>query len=175
MSVKANLRYLRTSPRKVRLVADLIRGRSVEDAQKVLLFIVKKPSDPLIKLLHSAVANAEHNFGLNKKDLYIAEIKVDGGPILKRFMPRARGSASPIQKKTSHISLTLKERGKEKMERKGKRVKIKKVYQKEKPKEEELTHSSVRRTSEERQKESSRSSVSSGGSTKKKIFRRKSI
>ncbi len=175
MSVKANLKYLRTSPRKVRLVADLIRGRSVEDADKILMFIVKKSSDPLVKLLRSAVSNAEHNFGLERKNLYVAEIKVDGGPTLKRFMPRARGSVSPIHKKTSHISLVLKERGEEQNKRKERKSKIKKTYQEERPKEDSVRLSG-RRKSDEKQKESKISSGAvSGGVSKKKMFRRKSI
>lgn len=171
MTVKASLKYLRMSPRKVRLVADLVRGRSVTDADKILSFVVKRSSDPVAKLLQSAVANAEHNYGIKKEKLYISEIKVDGGPTLKRFMPRARGSVSPIAKKTSHITVTLKERGSEKTERKGKREKIKRVYQQEKPKEGKSVRSSEGKDSTKNIPSEGRT----GDAVKKKIFRRKSI
>lgn len=109
MSVIAKLHYLRIAPRKVRLVADLIRGKTVEEAQTILNFIVKKAAQPLLKLLKSAIANAKHNFQLEQGNLYISKIMVDEGPKYKRWMPRARGMASPIQKKTSHITIVLEE------------------------------------------------------------------
>jgi len=167
MSVKAKLNYLRISPRKVRLVADLVRGRSVEEARSVLHFTVKKPADPLLKLLNSAVANAENNFGMDSKELYIAEIKVDGGPVLKRFMPRARGSVFPIMKRTSHISLLLREKGEEEVERKGKRVQVKKVYKNEKPKQEDFKK-------EKGKEEKKEGKAQTKPQPQKKMFRRKS-
>lgn len=109
MEVKAKLRYLRIAPRKVRLVADLIRGKKVADARRILEFTIKKASLPLLKLLNSAVANAKHNFNLNEENLYIAKILVDEGPKLKRIFPRGRGHASEIQKKTSHVTIVLEE------------------------------------------------------------------
>lgn len=105
----AKLRYLRIAPRKVRLVADLIRGKSVEEAQTILNFTVKRAAQPLLKLLKSAIANAKNNFQLEEANLYISKILVDEGPKYKRWMPRARGRASLIQKKTSHITLILDE------------------------------------------------------------------
>lgn len=119
MEVKASLKYLRISPRKVRLVADLIKGLSVKVAEANLLHVSKRSSNPLLKLLKSAVANAEHNFGLDKNNLFIRAIRVDEGPALKRWRPRARGAAFSIKKRTSHIFLTLKEI-KETKEKKGK-------------------------------------------------------
>ncbi len=107
--VRAHLRYLRIAPRKVRLVADLIRGKKVKEAQKILEFTTKKAALPILKLLNSALANAKHNFNLNEENLYVAKIFVDEGPKLKRVFPRSRGQASEIQKKTSHITLILKE------------------------------------------------------------------
>ncbi len=107
MEVKAKLRYLRIAPRKVRLVADLIRGKSVEKAEAILSFTTKKAAPVLLKLLKSAIANAKHNFNLEEKNLYISKILVDEGPKLKRIMPRGRGHSSEIQKKTSHITLVL--------------------------------------------------------------------
>lgn len=107
MPVIAKLRYLRIAPRKVRLVADLIRKKSVEEAQNILNFTQKRTALPLLKLLKSAIANARHNFGLEEPNLYISKITVDEGPKLKRWMPRARGQTSEIQKKTSHVTLIL--------------------------------------------------------------------
>ena len=107
MIVKAKLNYLRISPRKTRLVADLIRGKSVLEAQAILNFIVKKSKEPFLKLLNQAVNNAQNNFQLDEKNLYISKITVDEGPKLKRWRPRSRGQAYEIQKKTSHISIVL--------------------------------------------------------------------
>lgn len=109
MPVIAKLRYLRIAPRKVRLVADLVRNKTVEEAQTILEFTIKRAAQPLLKLLKSAIANARHNFQLDEKNLYISKILVDEGPKYKRWMPRARGQASPIQKKTSHVTLVLDE------------------------------------------------------------------
>jgi len=107
MAVTAKLKYLRIPPRKVRLVTDLIRGKSVEGAQAILDFTVKKAAKPLNKLLNQAVANAKNNLHLDPANLYISKITVDGGPQYKRWMPRARGQASEIQKRTSHITIIL--------------------------------------------------------------------
>ena len=107
MIVKAKLNYLRISPRKTRLVADLIRGKSVLEAQAILNFIVKKSKEPFLKLLNQAVNNAQNSFQLDEKNLYISKITVDEGPKLKRWRPRSRGQAYEIQKKTSHISIVL--------------------------------------------------------------------
>jgi large subunit ribosomal protein L22 len=109
MAVIAKLRYLRIAPRKVRLVADLIRGKSVEEAQTILSFTIKKAALPLLKLLNSAIANAKNNFQLDPANLYISKLTVDEGPKYKRWMPRARGMASEIQKKTSHVTIVLDE------------------------------------------------------------------
>lgn len=110
MQVRAQLNYLRMSPRKVRLVADLLRGRSVPDAQAQLAAAVRGATVPLRKLLTSAVANAKHGFSLEEANLYIAEIRVDGGPTLKRSRPRSRGMVHPIGKRTSHVTIVLGER-----------------------------------------------------------------
>jgi large subunit ribosomal protein L22 len=109
MEVKAKLSNLRIAPRKVRLVADLIRQKRAKEALTILNFTVKKASHPLQKLLNSALANAKNNFQLNPDNLYISKITIDEGPKYKRWMPRARGSAYEIQKKTSHITLILDE------------------------------------------------------------------
>jgi len=128
MQVLAKLNYFRIAPRKVRLVADLIRGKSVEEAQTILNFTVKKSAKDLLKLLKSAVANAKNNFQLEEKNLYVAKIFVDEGPKFKRWRARARGQAAEIQKKTSHITLILDE----KIKGIKKAKKIKKVEETEK-------------------------------------------
>ena len=105
--VKAQLKYLRISPKKVRLATGILKGLSFKEAQAQLKNLNKKSSGPLLKLLMSAVANAEHNYGLRKEDLYISKILVDPGPSLKRYRPRARGSVFPIFKRTSHVTIFL--------------------------------------------------------------------
>lgn len=107
MEFKTTIRYLRMSPRKVRLVADLMRGKEVGAVQNELEHTRKASSLPLLKLLKSAIANVKHNFELSEKGLYIKEIRVDGGPMLKRFRPRAFGRAATIRKRTSHVTLIL--------------------------------------------------------------------
>lgn len=109
MEVKAKLNNLRISPRKVGLVAGLIRRMKADKAEKTLVFVYKRSAEPVLKLLKSAVANAKNNFNLKEENLYIKEIKVDEGRTLKRFMPRARGRASRINKRTSNITLILSE------------------------------------------------------------------
>ena len=104
---KVKLSYLRIAPRKVRLVADLIRGKSVKEAETILNFTPKRAAKPLLKLLQSAKANISHNHQEDPSQYYIAKITVDEGPKLKRFRPRARGQAFEIQKKTSHITMVL--------------------------------------------------------------------
>jgi large subunit ribosomal protein L22 len=105
--VHAKLRFLRIGPRKVRLVADLMRGRRVEKAVTMLSVLNKRAAKPLLKLLNSAVANAQHNFSLAPATLRVSKITVDGGPALKRWMPKAHGRATPIREATSHITITL--------------------------------------------------------------------
>jgi len=110
MEVKSKTNNLRLAPRKVRAVVNLIRGKGVNEALDQLEFLVRRPSSSVIKLVKSAIANAENNFHLVRENLFIKEIKVDEGVKLKRFMPRGFGRASTIQKKTSHITLVLGER-----------------------------------------------------------------
>ena len=101
------LNYLRMAPRKVRSVGDLVKGLSVNEAEAQLLAQRRRPAKALLKLLRSAVANAKTNKRWNPDHLFIQTIRVDGGPMLKRYLPRARGSASPIQKKMSNVTLVL--------------------------------------------------------------------
>lgn len=110
MEVKAKLNYLRIAPRKVRLVADLIRGKDVEEAERILRFTKKKAKKPLLKLLQSAIANAVNNFKLKKENLFVAKLLVNEGPRLKRIFPGGRGRPKLILKRTSHIEIVLKEK-----------------------------------------------------------------
>lgn len=107
--IKAKLNNLRVSPRKARLVADLVRNKKANEAEKLLKFAYKKSAEPFLKLLKSAVANAKNNFNLHEEGLFVKELRVDKGRVLKRFMPRARGVAKRINKRTSHIYLVLSE------------------------------------------------------------------
>lgn len=109
MQVIAKLNYLRMSPRKVREVGRILKGLKIPEAKGELTFISKIAATPLLKLLNSALANAENNFNLKKENLYIKGVIVNEGPTLKRFMPRARGAAYEILKRTSKITLTLDE------------------------------------------------------------------
>ena len=110
MEAKAILRYARISPRKVKIVLDLIRGKAVGVAMGILKTTPKSASEYLIKLLGSAIANAENNFHMDVTRLYVSECFVCPGPTLKRIMPRAKGSADRILKRTSHVTLVVKER-----------------------------------------------------------------
>lgn len=105
--ITARLNDYRQSPRKVRLVANLVKGKKVEEAKNTLTFLIKRAAKPLNDLLDSAVANASHNFNISKDQLFVKNFRVDGGMILKRRMPRARGMAYPINKRTSHVVVEL--------------------------------------------------------------------
>lgn len=107
---RARVRFLRTAPRKARLVADMIRGINLQDALESLQFSERAAAIPIRRLLQSAAANAVGLEKLNSDKLFVAEIWVDGGPIIKRFMPRAMGRASRINKRTSHVTVVLRER-----------------------------------------------------------------
>ncbi len=107
--VSATAKFVRVSPRKARLVADLVRGKSVTDARAILAFSTRDAAVPVRKVLESAAANADHNHGLKSDELVLTHVTVDPGPTIKRFRPRARGSASPILKRTSHITIGLAE------------------------------------------------------------------
>lgn len=118
MDITAKLNYLRMSPRKARLVADSLRWLDVSEARTQLKFSNKMASEPIAKLLDSAIANAKNNFSKEEDRLYIKKIFVDKGPTYKRYRPRARGMTAPINKRTSHITVVLDERKKEEMKNK---------------------------------------------------------
>jgi len=126
MHVSAHLRYLRIAPRKVRLVIDLVRGMSVEKALDQLSVLPKRSSLPITKLIQSAVANADHNFHLDKKTLIVHSIFADEGPKFKRWAPKAFGRANPILKRTTHITVILegKQLSKPKAVKEDKPVKV---------------------------------------------------
>ena len=110
MEARAYLRYVRIAPRKVQIVLDLIRNQPVDKAMAILKYTPKAACEPLAKLLKSAIANAENNHTMNKDDLYVSECFVCPGPTLKRIRPRAQGRAFRVFKRTSHITLVLKEK-----------------------------------------------------------------
>ena len=110
MEAKAYLRYVRISPRKVQIVCDLIRGKDVGTAMAILMQTPKAASEPLIKLLKSAVANAENNFSMDTGKLYVSEVYATGGPILKRMIPASMGRGYRINKRTSHVTLAVAEK-----------------------------------------------------------------
>jgi large subunit ribosomal protein L22 len=185
MQVKAQLNNLRIAPRKVRLSADLIRGLELFEALDQIETIVRGCNEQLRKLLLSALANAENNFGLDKNNLKIASIIVNEGPVLKRWRPRAFGRAATILKRTSKVELILEEieegknrKTKEQLEKEKKarlaaQKKAEKEAQNSKQEKEEIldNDSSVKKGVEKAEKKPD----TKKGKWSKKIFRRKSI
>ncbi len=110
MEALAKHNFARISPQKARLVADQIRGKSVDQALEILTFSNKKAAELVKKVLESAIANAEHNEGADIDDLNVAKIFVDEGPTMKRIMPRAKGRADRILKRSSHITVVVADR-----------------------------------------------------------------
>ena len=109
LEATATLRFARISARKVKIVADLIRGKKVDEALAIVKFTPKASSEVLEKLLNSAIANAENNHGMNRGNLVVSEIYANQGPTMKRIRPAAKGSASRIRKRTSHITIKIRE------------------------------------------------------------------
>lgn len=107
MEAKAVTRYVQISPLKVRLVMDVVRGMPVDRALATLRYMPQKAAREVARTLKSAIANAEHNFEMDREELYIKTIYADQGPVLKRFMPRARGMANRIRKPTTHITVVV--------------------------------------------------------------------
>ncbi len=130
--IKATLRFLKMGPRKVRLIADLMRGHKVVILLDRLAINKRRAAKPMLKLLKSAVANAKNNFKLDLNTLRVKTITVDGGPMVKRWMPKAHGRATPIRQRTSHIKLVLI--SEEPKIKKKKAEKDKKITKKEKNK-----------------------------------------
>lgn len=114
----AHARYIRVSSSKVAIVLDLIRGKQVDEALSILKFTPKSASPVVIKLLNSAIANAENNLEMDRRELYVVETYANQGPVLKRVRPRSRGMANPILKRTSHITMILDRKGNDQEEAK---------------------------------------------------------
>ena len=110
MEARAILRYARISPRKVSIVMDLIRNKPLDEALAILQYTPKAACEPLLKLVNSAAANAENNFNMDPEKLVVTQVFATPGPILKRMMPRAQGRAYRILKRTSHMTVVLKEK-----------------------------------------------------------------
>ena len=110
MEARAYIKHARISPRKVKIVCDLIRGKDTKTAKAILMQTPKAASELMLKLLNSAVANAENNFSMDPDSLYVSETYADPGPILKRIRPQARGRAYRINKRTSHITIVVMEK-----------------------------------------------------------------
>ena len=110
MEAKAHLKYLRVSPRKVKILCDLIRGKDVKTASAYLMQTPKAASEPVLKLLRSAIANAENNNSMDVEKLYVSTAVANPGPVLKRGMPRAQGRYNRIMKRTTHITIGVSEK-----------------------------------------------------------------
>ena len=110
MEARAQVKYARISPRKVKIVCDIIRGKDVNTARAILLNTPKAASEIMVKLLKSAVSNAENNLGLDSANLYVSETYANPGPILKRMQPVSKGRGYRINKRTSHITIVVKEK-----------------------------------------------------------------
>ena len=110
MEAFAHVKYVRMSPRKVKLVCDMIRGKDVKTAAAYLSQTTKAACEPMAKLLKSAVANAEHNHGMNADNLYVSTVTANPGPVLKRGMPRAQGRYNRILKRTTHSTIGVSEK-----------------------------------------------------------------
>lgn len=191
MKVTASLKNLRTSPRKVRLVTDSIVGMDAKAALIQLNHLVKKTSEPVEKLLNSALANAENNFGLDRDNMFVSSVLVGEGPRMKRWLPRAQGRATLILKRTSHIMLELEERvegknrrskaelEKEKAEREAARTKAMKEMMAEmekleegKNEEENIEKAPVKKTTTKKKETAVKTGQDNG--FLKKVFQRKS-
>jgi len=164
MEVRAYLRYLNIAPRKTRLVANLVKGMEVEKAKAQLLFCKKRAAKPILKLINSALANARNNLGIDGT-FFIKEIRVDQGPMLKRWMPRAFGRATMIQRKTSHVTLVLEVKEPRKIERK-KEEKKEEVKEMKKEERKEMPEIEIEK--------SKKPKILKSLPSVKKIFRRKS-
>ena len=137
MAFEVKLRHLKISPRKLRLVVYMIRGKKIDEAQVILGFAVKKGAEPILKLLNSAIANVKNNAKKETGNLIISKIVVDEGPIAKRIMPRAKGKGDRIMKRSSHVTLVLD------VVRGPKKVRVKKGEVKTKIVKEEVTAKEV--------------------------------
>lgn len=171
MEIKAKLNNLRLAPRKVRAVSNLIKGKNVIDALGQLDVMAKRPSLPVLKLLKSAISNAENTYNMVKENLYVKSIRVDEGVKLKRFKAKGFGRVSPLEKKASHISLILEERvvGMKMAQPLEKKIKVEQTSKTE----EKIIKKSIQDKPEIKTELGKREGVF--GNIGKKIFRRKVI
>jgi len=168
----AKLNHLRMAPRKARLMATVIKGLSVNDAQAQLAVNPKRASEPVLKLLQSAIANAVNNAKMDITKLVVKEIRVDGGPMLKRWLPRAQGRATPIQKKSSHITIVLEESETVKAPRFTMAKKAEKIT---KTKAEKIKKVAKAEKAEAKTEKAEKTTKATKEGTKRKLFQRKSI
>lgn len=184
MQVSAKLNNFRKSPRKVRLVAGMLKGLSAQDAKNQLKFIVKGSTPNFEKLLKSAISNAENNFGLDKDNLFVKDVVVNEGAKLKRWLPRAYGRASLILKRTSNIEIILEEKvegkGRKKIEKKQEIKDVKEkpeIAKKEKEKTEEIKEEKKEIVKEREEKEfiDDKKKAEKSKGFLKRVFRRKSF
>jgi large subunit ribosomal protein L22 len=110
MQAKAEAKYVRVSPRKVKPICDLVRGKNVKEAQAILKFTPRKGAETMLKVLNSAIANAENNHNMNVEELYIADVYANQGPTMKRWKAGSMGRANPILRRTSHIGVVVAEK-----------------------------------------------------------------
>ncbi len=186
MQVSAKLKNLRIAPRKVRLVANLIKGLDVKVAMDQIDANVKRSNDPVKKLLASAISNGENNFGIDRDNMYVRDVIVGAGPTLKRWMPKAYGRAGALLKRTSQVEIILEERvegkgrkSKEQLEKEKKeKMEARKKAEKEATKEEEKTEKSEKaatKAKEAKPMEEKGKKVEKKGGLTSRIFRRKSM
>ncbi|MBI4993411.1 50S ribosomal protein L22 [Candidatus Wolfebacteria bacterium] len=169
----AKLNYLKMAPRKVRLMADVLKKLSANDAQAQLLINSKRSSEPLLKLLNSAIANAK-NQNLKLENLFVKDIRVNQGPMLKRFMPRAQGRAAMIQKKMSHVILILAESEKTKKPR-FKMAKIERIKKSEAQKIKQAAEAMKEKEKSKPEGEEKKVKQAEKPGIAKRMFQRKSI
>jgi large subunit ribosomal protein L22 len=169
MEVLAKGKYIKTSPKKARAVADIIRGKSASEAQVILSVMPQTSAAEIKKVLESAIANAENNFNLEKSKLMISKISIDGGPVVKRYMPRAKGMASEIKRRTSHIEIVVSGDVKTKKKAEEKETKIEAT----KTQEGQATEGDANKIELERPQDKININKKGQKSSAPKIFRRK--
>ena len=177
--ITAQLNYLRISPRKVRAVAELLKGLDVDLAEAQLRYLVRRPAKALLKLLNSAASSAKHNLGLDKNYLYIKEIIVNEGMKLKRYKPKGFGLSMPIQRKTSHIKIVLDEISGEKRKKKeaflAKFPKIEEKKEEKKIESREIKVEKKQKAEKEIEKVSRKGSFGGIKTLGRRLFRRKVV
>ena len=181
MQIQVKLNYLRIAPRKTRQIVDLVRGKTAIEAANILEFVVRKPAEPILKLLKSAMATAKNDSKLDVNNLYISKITANEGPKLKRFRPVSRGSAHALWKRTSHIVLVLdeikptlrpfgKSQGRQAQGKPGKIDATKQIVEEISEGKEDLTKNKERQKFEKKNQK-----MQKGPGSLNRMFRRKSI